>query len=99
MESSDESSDDEPTSDSALICLMARDNEASDDSLPEVTNELSHPLSYDELLDKVKEYYKDCQDAAKLYQNHFDIILSLKSDNVTLKAELQVQQQRIEKNK
>ena len=51
LESSDESSDDEPTSDSALICLMARDNEASDDSLPEVTNELYHPLSYDELLD------------------------------------------------
>ena len=98
LESSDESSDDEPTSDSALICLMARDDEASDDSLPEVTNELSHPLSYDELLDKVNEYYKDCQDAAKIYQNHFAIISPLKSDKVTLKAELQVQQQCIEKN-
>ena len=80
--------------DSALICLMATDDEA----FPEVNTELSLPLSYEELLDKVKEYYNECQVAAKLYQNHFDIISSLKSDNVTLKAELQVQQQCIEKN-
>ena len=90
LESSEESSDDESSSDSALICLLARDEEASDDLLPEVTIQLSHPLSYDELLDKVNEYYKDCQDTAKLYQNHFDIISALKNNNVILNAELQV---------
>ena len=95
LESSDESSDDdEPLDDSALICLMARDDEAS----PEVINELSIPFSYDELLDKVREYYNECQEAAKIYQNHFTIISSLKNDKVTLKAELQVQHQCIEKN-